>query len=92
MMPKPSLESSFAVLATSEVDHGQVPTSRLAALNSPTFYELTNAHFLKFFGLTLEDAGLEDIILRDFQDLSPADAALEAVYAYDLDRVDLGWR
>lgn len=86
------MESLIAGPATSEVDHGEVPTSRLAALNSPTFYELTNTHFQKFFGLTLEDAGLEDIILRDFHDLSPADAALEAGYAYDLDRVDLGWR
>lgn len=91
-MPKPSLESLIAVPATSEVDHGEVPTSRLAALYSPTFYELTNAHFQKFFGLTLEDAGLEAVILRDFNDLSPVDAALEAGYAYDLDRVDLGWR
>lgn len=64
----------------------------LEPLNSANFYELTNIHFKKFFGLTLEDAGLEAIILRDFHDLPPADAALEAGYAYDLDRVDLGWR
>lgn len=61
-------------------------------LTAPNFYSLTNVHFQKLFGLSLEDAGLEEVILRDFHDLSPADAALEAGYAYDLDRVDLGWR
>lgn len=60
--------------------------------NSSNFYSITNIHFNKLFGLTLEEAGLEAIILRDFHDLSPADAALEAGYAYDLARVDLGWR
>lgn len=61
-------------------------------LNTESFYNLTNVHFQKLFGLSLEDAGLEEIILRDFHDLSPADAAMEAGYAYDLDRIDLGWR
>lgn len=91
-MPKPSLEFSIAEAATYGVDHGGIPTSRLDAVNAPTFYELANLHFNKLFGLSLEEAGLEAIILRDFHDLSPADAALEAGYAYDLDRVDLGWR
>lgn len=64
----------------------------LESLKNANFYELTNIHFKKLFGLSLEDAGLEEIIFRDFHDLSPEDAALEAGYAYDLDRVDLGWR
>lgn len=61
-------------------------------MNTASFYNLTNIHFKKLFGLSLEDACLEEIILRDFHDLSPADAALEVGYAYDLDRIDLGWR
>ncbi len=62
-------------------------------LNEASFYNLTNVYFKKFFGLSLEDAGLgEALLVRGFSDLSPRDAALEAGYAYDLDRVDVGWR
>lgn len=62
-------------------------------MKNANFYKITNIHFKKLFGLSLEAAGLDEVILlRDFHDLSPSDAALEAGYAYDLDRVDLGWR
>lgn len=62
-------------------------------MSNGSFYEQTNTHFKKAFGISLEDAGIsEAVLLRDFHDLCPRDAATEAGYAYDLDRIDLGWR
>lgn len=62
-------------------------------MNASQHYTVASAEFLKLYGITLKDAGFDEAMFHErYGDLEPTEAALQCGEAYDLDRVDLGWR
>ena len=56
------------------------------------FFNQTNRHFAKMFGISIEEAGFsEEAFKQRYGDLSPLDAAHQIGRDYDLDRIDHGW-
>ena len=49
------------------------------------------AFMKQFWGMDLNDAGLDQVQINRYRDLTPKEAALTFGEDYDLDRIDRGW-
>ena len=58
------------------------------AANDPAWRAAFDATLVKHFGLTLEEAGADDVVLQQYADLEGSEAAVAFADDYELARLD----
>ena len=58
------------------------------AAHYPAWRAALDATLVKYFGLTLEEAGADDVVLQQYADLEGSEAAVAFADDYELARLD----